>query len=103
MKKINERKLRVQEYLIEDLKKENKQLKDELENIKADLEIEKLFKDEEYDNLKELLVELNNTKSTYENLIQKAILVKKEYEEKTKEINELKVKYNKEMKSLYYI
>ena len=39
-------------------------------------------------------------KDIYEDLIQKANLARDKYKEKEKEINELKVKYSKEMKNL---
>lgn len=97
---IKDRKIKVQESLIESLKVENQELKEKLENVKAELEFEKTFKNDEYDELKDLIEELSKEKATYENLVQKAILAKKEYKEKTKELNDLKVRYNKELKNL---
>ena len=100
MKILNERKFKVQESIINDLTEENKQLKEELECVKAELEFEKEFKNKDYDNLKDLLIELNEKKSTYEDLIQKAILAREAYKKQVKEINEIKIKYNKELKTL---
>ena len=97
---LNERKLKVQESLIEDLKEENQRLKKELEDTKANLEFEQTFKDNEFDNLKELIVDLNKKKAIYEDLIQKAKTARNEYKEKSKEMDEIKAKYSKEMKSL---
>ena len=95
---LNERKFKVQQSIIEELKAENQKLKQELEEAKSELEFEKTFKDKEYDDLKELFIDLNEKKSIYEDLIQKAIYARKEYKEKIKELNELKVELNKEFK-----
>ena len=97
---LNDKKIKIQQSIIEDLKAENKKLKEELELVKTDLEFEKNFKNQEYDTAKDLMVELNKEKAVYEDLIQRAILAKNSYIEKEKELNELKVKYNKEMKNL---
>lgn len=89
-------KIKVQEALIEKLKVENEELKKELEIVKSELEFEKIFKDKGYEDLKELIVELNERKSTYEDLISKATLARKEYKEKAKELNELRIEFIKE-------
>ena len=46
-----EKRVKIQQNIIEDLKAENKKLKEELNLVKLDLEFEKTFKDEEYDVL----------------------------------------------------
>lgn len=97
---LKDKKIKIQQCIIEDLKAENKKLTEELELLKADLEFEKNFKNKEYDTAKDLIVELNKEKAIYEDLIQKANLARDKYKEKEKEINELKVKYSKEMKNL---
>ena len=95
---LKDRKIKVQESLIKKLKAENQELKKELEIVKSELEFEKTFKDQDYEDLKELIVELNEKKSTYEDLIQKATLARKEYKEKTQELNELRIEFDKEFK-----
>ena len=49
-----------------------------------------------YEDLKDLIAELNEKKSTYEDLIQKATLAREEYKEKTQELNELREKFSEE-------
>ena len=97
---LNEKKIKIQQSIIKELKAENKRLKEELELVETDLEFKEAFKDEEYTTAKELLVDLNKKKTIYEDLINRANLARKEYKQKLTEINELKVKYNKEMKNL---
>ena len=94
---FKDRKIKVQESIIADLKAENQQLKEELEIAKAELEL-KTFNDQNYVDLKSLIDELNKKKSIYEDLIQKANLARKEYEEKTKELNALRVEFSKKFK-----
>lgn len=96
---FKDKKIKVQEALIEKLKTENQELKKELEIVKTELEFEKTFKDQDYVDLKQLMAELNERKAAYEDLISKANLARKEYKEKTKELNELRIEFGKEFKN----
>ena len=95
-----EKRVKIQQSIIEDLKAENKRLKEELCLVKDELEFERTFKDNESDSVKDLMIELKKEKLIYKDLIQKANLAKNEYKEKTKELNELKIQFNKEMKNI---
>ena len=97
---INKIKIKTQQKIIEKLQSENKSLKEELETIKLELELEKNTPKQCYKTTKKLMTNLTEKKELYEKLIEETKAIMKNYKDKEKEMNELKVKFNKEMKTL---
>lgn len=97
---FKDQKIKTQQKIIEKLQAENQSLKEELETVKLELELEKNTPKQGYDTTKELMTNLVKKKELYENLIEETKDIMQTYKEKEKEINELKVKFHKEMKNL---
>lgn len=97
---FKDQKIKTQQKIIEKLKLENQSLKEELETVKLELELEKNTPKQGYDTAKELMADLVKKKELYENLIEETKDIMQTYKAKEKEINELKVKFHKEMKNL---
>lgn len=95
----NEKKVKIQQKIIEDLQRDKDILEQENIRLSDELELEKVIPREGYEKAKALMVELENKKKEYEDLIKETKAIRDEYKEKIKEIKELKVKYKKDMQS----
>ena len=96
----NDKKVKVQQRIIEDLQKSNEALEKENLRLSDELELEKLLPKEGYEKAKKLICDLEDRKTEYEQLIIETKSIQSEYKEKIREINELKKKYKKDMKSV---
>ena len=97
---FKDQKIKTQQKIIENLKSENQSLKEELETIKLELELEKNTPKQGYNTAKELMADLIKKKELYEELLKNTKIIMANYKEKEKEMNELKIKFHKEMKNL---
>ena len=96
----NEKKVKVQQRIIEDLQNSKETLEAENLRLSDELELEKLLPKEGYERAKKLIYDLENRKAEYEKLIVEVKNIQSEYKKKIKEINDLKKKYRKEMQSV---
>lgn len=94
-----EKKVKIQQKIIEDLQRDKDILEQENIRLSDELELEKLIPREGYEKAKALMVELENKKQEYEDLIKETKAIRDECKEKIKELKELKVKYKKDMQS----
>lgn len=81
-----EKKVLLQSRIIQRLEEENSSLKNEIENLKTELEMERMIPKEGYDKAKTLMVQMMNSKNEYDKLI--------------KEMKEKREKYQNEMNVL---
>jgi peptidoglycan hydrolase CwlO-like protein len=95
----NEKKVKIQQKIIEDLQRDKYLLEQENVRLSDELELEKVIPREGYEKAKALMIELETKKQEYEDLIKETKAIRDEYKEKIKEIKELKVKYKKDMQS----
>lgn len=98
---FKDRKIKTQQKIIDNLKAENSALKEELDLLKVELELEKNIPKDTYESAKKLITETQLKKSEYEKLIEQAKNAKQEYDKLSKELKELKAQYNKEMKKFF--
>lgn len=92
--------IKVQQGTIEKLEKEIDLLKVENAELKNELEFEKNKPKEGYEKAKQMMADFENKKNEYQILIDELNVMRDTYKEKLKEIDELKVKYHKDLKKV---
>lgn len=95
-----EKKVKLQQKIIDDLQQEKDTLKEENNRLSVDLELEKILPKEAYERVKHLINELEDRKSEYETLIENVKEIQSEYKDGLKEIKTLRAKYKKDMDSV---
>ena len=96
----NDKKVKIQQRIIEDLQKSNETLEQENLRLSDELELEKLLPNEGYEKAKQLICELEDKKIEYEKLIEETKKIQEECKLKIQEVKELKKKYSKDMKAV---
>ena len=98
------RKIQLQQKIIDDLEseiqkltEENGQLKKEIEDLKDKLAFEETKPKKGYEKAKELILELEKDKNEYENLIIELKNKKRECEQLFIELKKMKIAYAKEV------
>lgn len=95
-----EKKVKLQQKIIDDLQHEKETLKEENDKLSVDLELEKILPKEAYERVTQLINELEDRKSEYEALIENVKEIQSEYKDKLKEIKTLRTRYKKDMDSV---
>lgn len=95
-----EKKVKLQQKIIDDLQQEKDTLKEENDRLSVDLELEKILPKEAYERVKQLINEFEDRKSEYEALIENVKKIQSEYKDRLKEIKTLRTKYKKDMDSV---
>lgn len=95
-----ERKVALQARSIRQLTEENTSLKEEIEELKAQLELEKSIPKEGYEKTKELMESTAKTKAEYEKLIEECKEIKEKYQNEMTILLEQKNKHRKKIDSL---
>lgn len=95
-----ERKVALQARTIRLLTEERDSLKEEIEELKAQLELEKSIPKEGYEKAKELMESTAKTKAEYEQLIEECKQIKQEYQDKMDVLSKNTKKRNEKIDSL---
>lgn len=95
-----ERKVALQARSIRQLTEENTSLKEENEELKAQLEIEKSIPKEGYEKAKELMESTAQKKAEYENLIEECKKIREKYQNEMNILLREKNERNKKIDSL---
>ena len=95
-----DKKIKIQQLLIESLEKKNKELEIKLTETEVERDLERELPKDGYEKAKKLIVDLEGYIEKYKYLIGELEVKKNEYQEAINEINQLKIKYNKEMKNI---
>jgi DNA repair exonuclease SbcCD ATPase subunit len=95
----SDKKIKIQQRMIEELRAKNESLKAENEKMLVELELEKVSHKEEHERVSKLIAQLEKKKEEYTETIENVKKLQSEYKDKIKEITELKKAYKKEMNS----
>lgn len=100
-------KVKVLENIIEDMKNEQqillnrmKELVEENEDLRFQIELKDNMKDEGYEQAKAMIVQMNEVMQVYHNAIDSANKAKDNYLEEIRKCSEMRAKYNNEVNSL---
>ena len=100
MKIGKDRKIELQQKIINELQEENKRITEENEELKEQLEFEKIKPREGYEETKELIVQLEKSKEEYEELIVGLKEKQRICDNQLVALKGLKVEYKKRMGEL---
>ena len=95
----SDKKIKIQQRMIEELREKNKVLTIENEKLFIELELEKNSHKEEHERTRKLIEELEKKKEEYLKIIENVKNLQSQYKDKIKEITDLKKAYKKEMNS----
>lgn len=96
------KRIKVQQSVIEKQNKLIEHLKEENDELKVQLEIEKLKVDDSYEKTKCLMDECQKAKQSYEQLIHETEEIKRQCDSELERIKQLKADYGKNRKSVIW-
>lgn len=95
-----DKKIAIQQRLIESLSAENQQLREETEQLREALEAERSLPREGYDRAKELMAELEHKIHEYHDLIAEARSLRSDYMDKINRLHKITIQYKKNTKKM---
>lgn len=89
----NENKLKTMAIVIEDLNKENEDLRSRYADLRLEFDLYKADNKDSMQKAKEMIVECSTLAEQYKNIIKELEIAKKQYRKALKDVNDIKDKY----------